>query len=391
MTTADLPLLTEKRAARLLRPQEVAERLGCTVKTLFGHVHDGSLRYVNVGRGEIRPRYMFAESDLAEFEEVRRRRNAGAVVCRSTTQKVRRSTISISDGEVIAFHGSTKATSKREAQKVEAAEREKSKQRVAKMEAARTSLRLDDVAGRYWIEVGQHHKRSDNTGHMIGLLIGFFGKDKEVTDITDDDVSKLVAWRRGHQARPGGPLLSPFTVNDTTKKLKKLFNRAKIWGVRFDHEPHWRQHLLKEPQERVRELREDEAERLAAVTREDLAPFFAFAMASGMRLSECLLRWSEVDWQNRHIRKQGKGGRWVTVALTPTIRDILWPLRGHHQEFVFTFVAKRTGPVKGRVRGERYRLRHQAAARDRQSQAGAARAQPCRYCDHGALCACIGR
>jgi hypothetical protein len=74
------------------------------------------------------------------------------------------------------FHGSTKVTSKRDAQKVEVDEREKSKQHVAKMEAARTSLRLDDVAGRYWIEVGQHHKRSDNTGHMVGLLIDFYGK-----------------------------------------------------------------------------------------------------------------------------------------------------------------------------------------------------------------------
>ena len=62
---------------RLLKPQEVAQRLGCTVKTLLGHVQDGSLRYVNVGRGEIQPRYMFAESDLAEFEEARRRRNGG--------------------------------------------------------------------------------------------------------------------------------------------------------------------------------------------------------------------------------------------------------------------------------------------------------------------------
>jgi hypothetical protein len=68
---------------RLLRPHEVAERLGCTVKTLFGHIRDGSLRYVNVGRGDIRPRYMFAESDLAEFEEVRRRRNAGAMASSS--------------------------------------------------------------------------------------------------------------------------------------------------------------------------------------------------------------------------------------------------------------------------------------------------------------------
>jgi integrase len=58
----------------------------------------------------------------------------------------------------------------------------------------------------------------------------------------------------------------------------------------------------------------------------------------------------------RQIRKQGKGGRWVTVALTPTIREILWPLRGHHPESVFTFVARRTGPVKGRIRGQRYPL-----------------------------------
>ena len=145
-------------------------------------------------------------------------------------------------------------------------------------------------------------------------------------------------------------------MNDTTKQLKKFFNRAKDWGVRFEHEPQWRRHRLVEPPERVRELREDEAERLDTAMRDDLAPFFAFAMASGLRLQECLLRWSEVDWPTRQIRKQGKGGRWVTVAITPTIREILWPLRGHHTKFVFTFVARRTGPVKGRIRGQRYPL-----------------------------------
>jgi integrase len=254
------------------------------------------------------------------------------------------------------FFGSTKATTKRAAQKVEAREREKAKQHVSAIVAAKTSLRLDDVAGRYWQEVGQHHVRSDNTWRMLRLLLECFGKDKLIVDITDDDVIKLVAWRRGHRARPGGPLLSPFTVNDTTKQLKKLFNRAKIWGARFEHEPRWRRHLLKEPPERVRELREDEAERLEAATRDDLAPFFAFVMASGLRLSECLLRWPEVDFPNRQIRKQGKGGRLVTVALTPSIRSILWPLQGHHPEFVFTFVAQRNCPVEGRIRGQRYPL-----------------------------------
>jgi integrase len=253
------------------------------------------------------------------------------------------------------FFGSTKARAKREALKVEAVEREKAKKRLAQTIAARTSL-LDDIAGRYWQEVGQHHVRSDNTWRMLSLVLECVGKDTLITDITDAHVVKLVAWRRGQRARPNGPILSAFTVNDTTKQLRKLFNRAKDWGVRFEHEPHWRRHRLAEPPERVRELREDEAERLEAATREDLAPFFAFAMASGMRLSECLLRWSEIDWDTRQIRKQGKGGRWVTVALTPTIRDILWPLRGHHPEFVFTFLARRTGPVKGRIRGQRYPL-----------------------------------
>ena len=51
--------------------------------------------------------------------------------------------------EVIAFYGTTKATTRREAEKVEAAEREKAKADVvAQLEAAKTSLRLDDVAGR---------------------------------------------------------------------------------------------------------------------------------------------------------------------------------------------------------------------------------------------------
>jgi integrase len=239
------------------------------------------------------------------------------------------------------FFGSTKCTNRREAEKVEATEREKAKRHIEQAHAAATSLRLDDVAGRYWQEVGQHHAGADNTERQIGFLIAFFGKDKSLTDITGDDVTKLVAWRRGHRVRKDGPLISPFTVNDTTEQLKKLFTRAKVWGVRFDHEPQWRKHWLAEPQERVRELSDDEAERLDGATRDDLAPFFAFARASGLRLRECLLRWSEVDWSARQIRKLGKGGKLVTTPITPTIREILWPLRGHHHEHVFTYMAAR--------------------------------------------------
>jgi integrase len=242
---------------------------------------------------------------------------------------------------------------------------------VLEIEAARTSLRLDDIAGRWWQEVGQHLAGGGvrNAWRELNRLITFFGKDKLIIEIVADDVARLVAWRRGHRIH--GALISPFTVNATTKQLRKLFIRAKLWGVRFQQEPRWRNHILKEPQERVRELAEHEAEQLAAVTRDDFAPFFAFARTSAFRLKECLLRWAEVDWSARQIRKLGKGGRLVTVPITATIREILWPLRGHHLEFVFTFVSDRT--VDGRVKGCRYPITYygvRSAWRQMQKRSG---------------------
>jgi integrase len=275
------------------------------------------------------------------------------------------------------FHGSTKCKTRREAEKVEAAEREKAKALLTQTEHARTSLRFDDVAERYWNEVGQHHARADATEHRLALLIEFFGKDKLLTNITGDDVTKLVAWRRGQRARAvtnftGGfeiasknnsgavrnftpsPLISPFTVNHTTTQLRKLFTRAKLWGVRFEHEPRWSKHMLPVPVERVRELSDEEADRLDAAVRDDYAPFLAFARASGLRLNECLLRWSEVDWSARQIIKLGKGGKRVTLPITSAIREILWPLRGHHPEMVFTFISEHG--ERGRTPGQRYPL-----------------------------------
>jgi integrase len=242
------------------------------------------------------------------------------------------------------FHGSTKCTTRREAEKVEAAERERAKQFVAQAQAARTSLRLDDVAGRYWSEHAQHLAGAPNAEGHLAVLIEFFGKDKLLTEITGDDVAKLVAWRRGHQPKTGSNAarLSSHTVNHTTEQLRKLFTRAKLWGVRFDHEPRWIKYMLAVPAERVRELSDDEAERLEAATRADYAPFLAFARASGLRLREAVtLTWLEVDWSAKQIRKRGKGDRLVTVPITSAIREILWPLRGHHPEFVFTYVPQR--------------------------------------------------
>jgi integrase len=196
----------------------------------------------------------------------------------------------------------------------------------------------------------------DSIDNEMRTLV-YIRSDKELTDIADDDVARLVAWRRAHRVLRKNlnpkdcPLISPFTVNDTTEQLKKLFTRAKLLGARFPREPQWRKHWVTEPSERVNELRGDQGERLQAAARDEYAPVLAFAEATGLRQRECLLRWSEVDWDNERIVKRGKGGKMVIARITSDVRAILWPLRCNHPEFVFNYVAQRTGV--DRVKGER--------------------------------------
>lgn len=288
------------------------------------------------------------------------------------------------------FFGSTKRTNRREAEAVERSAREKAKQQSAATSAhGAMSLHLDHVAGRYWAEVGQHHVRAADTWRDLSRLIDYFGPTTLLSEITDDDVARLVAWRRGHRVirnakwkEADSTLVSNATVNRSAiEPLKKLFTRCKTaWRVRFENEPNWRNHFLDEPPERVRELNEDEAKRLDEATREDYTPFFAFAHASGLRKRECLLRWSEVNWEAGQIQKRGKQGKLVTAPITATVRAILWPLRGHHPVWVFTYIAERTRG--GRVKGHRYPLTYSGVSTRWRRQRAAAGVIDFRFHDY---------
>ena len=186
-----------------------------------------------------------------------------------------------------------------------------------------------------------------------------------LTEIRDDDVAKLVAWRRGHRVTRHGkgkeesaaaPLIAPATVNrSTTEVLKKLFTRAKAWGIRFDHEPNWKQHWLKEPQERVRELQADEADRLEEATRDDYRPIFEFAGASGLRLNECLLALVGGELGRPQDREAGQGRQARRQCRSPTRSGRSFGhCAGTIETMVFTYVARRTRKAQELVRGERY-------------------------------------
>src|SRR5208337_156759 len=226
------------------------------------------------------------------------------------------------------FFGTTKAKSRKDAEAVERDLRAKARADIeAKKRTGNGPLTLDVAAGRYWQEVGQHHAGSDTTYRDLERLIKRLGKDKRLDQITDADVAALVAWRRGQtlkgraKDKHGQPVapLAPATVNrSTTEVLKKLFTRAKrTWRYSFPLEPNWRDHWLKEPQERVRELHVGEGEALDAAAREDYAPWLAFARLTGLRRKETLIRWCDVNWSAKTITVPGKGGRMVTTPITP--------------------------------------------------------------------------
>jgi hypothetical protein len=81
---------------------QAAARLGCSIKTLNGHIASGALRYVSIGHGTKRARRMFTDSDLDEFIADQTRKD---VPCQSisTETAARRSGTLTSKCEVIGF------------------------------------------------------------------------------------------------------------------------------------------------------------------------------------------------------------------------------------------------------------------------------------------------
>lgn len=265
------------------------------------------------------------------------------------------------------FHGPTGKTEKRAAKEVERQAREQARRtiEVEKQQAAQLKgdapLSFDLAAGKYWSEVGQHHAGADTTWTDLERLVGYFGGSKALASITDSDINDLVAWRRGQHAKgdPKRGLVAPATVNRTTVDLlRKLFTRArKKWGQRFDHEPDWKEHRLKERGEVVRELKADEEIAFVEHLGDGYRDLWRFALASGLRLAECFIEWRMIDWSARTITVTQKGGRPHTIPLTAEMIAIITPQRGRHPEAVFTYVCTRGS--KDRKRGQRYPVSYQ--------------------------------
>lgn len=241
------------------------------------------------------------------------------------------------------FSGSTGCTSKREAERFEEAER----QRVKALQFDATKpLTFKAAAAQYWNEVGQHHANSGETLRFLDWLERQIGGSTLLNTISDATIARAVAKRRGEG-------VSPATVNRSVcEPMRAILRRARRTWKQAVQDIEWKDHFLKEPQERVREASADEESKLMAAMRGDYAPALRFALLSGCRRAEIVgLRWRDVDFFNREFAVVGKGDKRRTIPMTSAIHDLLWSLKDHHKDAVFTYVVKR--PREGMRKGSR--------------------------------------
>jgi hypothetical protein len=88
---------------------EGAAKLGCSLKTLKGHIASGALRYVALGHGSKRQRKMLTDADLDAFVANQTRKDAPT--CPSIKTRARRIGNSTSGAGVIAFTAAPKPRS----------------------------------------------------------------------------------------------------------------------------------------------------------------------------------------------------------------------------------------------------------------------------------------
>ena len=239
------------------------------------------------------------------------------------------------------FCGSTRQTAKAAARKVEA------KRRLEVAEGDdRTSITLDMLCSTYWDEIAHSQPSAKTTLYQMTNLTTAFGGSTALSSIKQGMIAGYAAKRRAK--------VSDSSVNREIELAKRLWRFA---DRRFDAhlaKIDWQALKYKEPKERVRELSEDEEDRLFVHLREDLHDFVRFAIMTGARKASITgLLWSNIDFNARVMRFAIKGGGYQTLPITHELMLLLsnQPRVG---PYVFTYECQKSRG--GRKRGERYPL-----------------------------------
>lgn len=282
----------------------------------------------------------------------------------------------------VKYNGSTGCTNKRDAERFRDNQKREAKNRLLlqpREADGSASLTVLAAISRYNEEMADRHpqtmKSEDIWFERIALSLGL---TTLMRDVTTTMVREMVAQLRDRPKTKfkgklgnveladanGKPILnSNAYLNRYTWKLFRRVHemtRSNEWSPVRHIE--WKKIALAERASHIGEIKvEDEI----AITRdkafvEGYGAAFQFGMMSGLRKSNLLLKWKQVDLSSRTISIIQKGNRQHSLQIDDEMLALLMAERGKHPTCVFTYVAQRTrkNPKTGKaeVKGQRYPL-----------------------------------
>lgn len=260
------------------------------------------------------------------------------------------------------FIGDTGETDKRKAEAVQKRERQKAR---ARLDAASDKFSANMTFGaacvRYMEEVGEHHANALTTLASLEWLQAQIGGKTILADIDDNKIAFIVSRRRQDFRKVGNAdtpkkRVSNATVNRTcTEPLRKVLRRAEAKWRCVVQRIDWPGHMLPEPKERVREATVEEEGLVMDRLDRGYDDAVLFAVLTGCRRMEIVgLTWQRVDFFNRVFTVVGKGDKSRIIPMSSAVFDLLWSIKDHDPEWVFTYEAARTDKRKAIHRGLRY-------------------------------------
>lgn len=234
----------------------------------------------------------------------------------------------------------------------------------------KTDFTVSQALGKYQVDHAEQPDARNVANYGTTLKAHFKGG----TLISTLTTGKLLDFRRimrGKTTTLHGkvkPLAASY-INHHFRFLRRVFAHVEVFDAKLP-KIDWRALMLPEddsPTAIIASKVQQKEYRLALA--EDARDVMDFFLLSGVRATDALhLTWKQVERDGlggkiiMHGKSRQDGGKTHIVNITPTIAAILDRAKGHHPEYVFTFVAriggtwrnKKTGKVTIHRAGQRY-------------------------------------
>jgi len=241
------------------------------------------------------------------------------------------------------IRGSTKTTSRQEAEAIVAKLR--SEVLLGITLGKKPEITLDQAIARHWIEHVHELRSASRTAEIGRHLIAHFGKNTELSNLTNSAIAAYVTERKARGRAPG-------TINRELAVLRALLRVAERRWEASVAPVDWSTVRLRETAHQDRYLTPAEAKALIDAAAAHLKPIIKFALLTGLRRANILgLDWSEIDLPGRRVtllvKSAATGQKEHTLPISDPMLTLLASLGPKDSGPVFTYRPARRGGKLG--------------------------------------------